>query len=204
MLLDKKVRESLFGSSAKTGQKYGKSDRSGGATWTRLTQRQRQHFELMARLLWISQRLHISKAEDRGHGDVTEKDTLKLLVARAEEEMMRSSAGIEQGEIDIVPRGEFECQHNKDYGSVRSPVELARGPWIRTIARHLYKLNPKLNASLTQDRLRGTQFSQFVRGTDLDKLPVGKNEDETGSFEQILLKSFPILQSLVVDESSLL
>jgi hypothetical protein len=146
----------------------------------------------------------MSEAEDRGHGGVASKDTLELLIVRAEEEMMRLSSGIQQGEIDIVPHGEFECRHNKDYGSVGSPVELARGPWIRTIARHLYKLNPKLDASLTQDCLRGTQFSQLVRGTDLDKLPVGKNKDETGSFERILLESCPILQSLVVDESSLL
>lgn len=210
MLRDEKVRESLFGSSALSGQnskkkkdprwsllpgrKYGKSDvRIGGAAWTPLTRRQRRHFELMARLLRISQRLHMSEAEDRGHGDVTAVDTLELLVARAEEEIMRSSAGIEQGEIDIVPRGQSVRRHNEDYGCVASPLALARSPWIRTVARHLYKLNPKLDTYSTN-----TQISSVY-----DDSLIGSN-DVTSSFEQILLESCPVLRGLVVNESSLL
>jgi len=210
MLRDEKVRESLFGSSALSGQnskkkkdprwsllpgrKYGKSDvRIGGAAWTPLTRRQRRHFELMARLLRISQRLYMSEAEDRGHGDVTAVDTLELLVARAEEEMMRSSAGIEQGEIDIVPRGQSVRRHNEDYGCVASPLALARSPWIRTVARHLYKLNPKLDTYSTN-----TQISSVY-----DDSLIGSN-DVTSSFEQILLESCPVLRGLVVNESSLL
>ena len=86
----------------------------------------------MARLLRISHRLYLSRAEDRGDDDVTTHNTLECLIALAEEEMLRSSIGDE--EINIIPRDGSvhrrpSTRRDSDDGHVASLNTLARYPW---------------------------------------------------------------------------
>ena len=238
MIRNEKVWETLFSSAASgqdakkkktrrslSGRKHGRSGGGGislpegGATWTPLTRRQRRHLELMARLIRISQRLHISQAEDRGNGTM---DSLESLIENAEE--MMQSSGIEQGEIDIQPRDESSSRQqlstlsDMDPRHAASPSALACSPWIRMVCRHLYKLNPKLgklisssssaaagDATLSQGTIRftaSTQFTQTLQSSESNDVLTG-NTDEGTSCERILLESCPILQALTVDEKTI-
>ena len=228
LVRNEKVWESLFFSAASgqdakkksrrslPGRKRGRSSggmvlAEGGATWTPLSRRQRRHLELMARLVRISQRLYLADAEDRGNGTI---DSLESLVEHAEEMMQKN--GIEQGEIDILPKGESGQQQSfssdMDERHIATPDALACSPWIRMVCRHLYKLNPKLgnlatssmDTSFTQGTLHftmGTQgATQFTQSGSSDDLLVSKDDDGT---LRILLESCPLLQALAIDENTL-
>ncbi len=231
MVRNEKVWESLFSPSVSGGQDVKKKSRlalsgrgrgrmEGGTTWTPLTRRQRCYLELQARLVRILQRLHLAEAEDKGNGAA---DSLELLIEQAQERMWRS--GIEQGEIDIVPKdgstNAATSDGNKNGGHVVPLVALAHSPWIRMAGRHLHKLNPKLgrvvsllrspaNASISQDgsvrfSLGGSQASQIdLSGSFSEEALRGKAEDDgTLSCKRLLLESCPMLRALTIDENTL-
>jgi len=231
MIRNDKVWETLFSSSASgqdakrkkyrsslSGRKHGRSNGGmslpeGGSTWVPMTRRQRRHLELMARLVRVSQRLYISEAEDQGNGTVESFDSL---VSHAED--MIQSSGIEQGEIDIQPRDSSSQQQltlcDVDESHEATPTALACSPWIRMVCRHLYKLNPKLGKlvpsgtdnSLTQGMTQGSTqfFTQTFTSSDTNDVRMGSKDDGMTSCERILLESCPMLQALVVDQSTLI
>lgn len=160
----------------------------GGGKWTLLNKRQRRYLELVARLLRLSQRLHLAEAEALGDGSSDAIEDLKLEA----EEMMMQKSDIENGEIG---RDTGTASSNVAFNKqLASDEALAETPFVSLVCQHLYKLNPKLenDTSMTQPTVHATQVHTQFGGESL-----AVKDNTTTSFEQNLLKSCPLLRALL-------
>ena len=208
---DDKVWESLFASekqdTKKTYQrnrfrtttkkkKYAISSAEGGGSWTPLNKRQRRYLELIARLLRISQRLHLAEAEAVGDGTLDPIEELK----NEAEQMMQKRLDIENGEIDIDVGGDSEEVNTQ----LALDEALAETPFVMFVCRHLYQLNPKLNGVAVSQVAKAasmTQSTLFTQSLSFGESLSGHDED-TSSHEQCLIKSCHLLRALVTKQSS--
>eukprot|EP00804_Cyclotella_cryptica_P000562 CCRYP_009970-RE/>CCRYP_009970-RE protein AED:0.07 eAED:0.07 QI:22/1/1/1/1/0.88/9/1092/3640 len=179
----------------------------GGGTWAPLSRKQRRYLELEARLLRLSQRLHIAEAEALGDGS---SDALESLIIEAEK-MTQNRSDIENGEIDIDSGfNSTSFFSDGDSRHVASDEALAGTPWVRIVCQHLNKLNPKLeetalakDAPPTKITLETTQTCGGER--DLFTQRINFGEESSGStYADVhlshikwLLGSCPILRALV-------
>ena len=207
---DAKVWESLFASekqdtkkiyqrnrfrtTSKKTKKHTLSSVEGGGKWTPLNKRQRRYLELLARLLRISQRLHLAEAEAVGDGTTDPIEELK----NEAEKMMQRRLDVENGEIDVSVGGDSD-----DIQQLALDDALAETPFVVLVCRHLYQLNPKLNDAVVPEVAKEssiTQSTMFTQGLPFEKSPSGHDEDME-SHQQCLLQSCHLLRALVTKQS---
>lgn len=170
----------------------------GGGKWTLLNKRQRRYLELVARLLRLSQRLHLAEAEALGDGSSDAIEDLKLEA----EEMMLQKSDIENGEIGVdTGTASSNVALNK---KLATDEALAETPFVSLVCQHLYKSNPKLTNAATHQDINDTSMTQSAMNTtqvhtQLGAESSGIKDKTTTSFEQSLLKSCPLLRALIAN-----